>query len=170
MELKIKFTKKEYAKLYKKLYATDGSSGIDLRSVEGSIEDRALLYPGNIKEFRTGICIEPQKTEFGWSTYDFTGKLLIEGQIRGKSGLAFKHNIFVAHIGTIDNDYRGEIRVLLENRNVDNEDPGNVYAIAYGDAIAQLILCPVIRPTKISIVEELGITKRGKGGFGSTGK
>ena len=86
-----------------------------------------------------------------------------EGQIRPRSGLAVKHGVTVLNSpGTIDSDYRGEVRVLLINHG--DED----FTINPGDRIAQLIISPVIK-AEFTYVEQLKNSGRGKGGFGSTG-
>ena len=88
----------------------------------------------------------------------------IEGQVRPRSGLAFKHGITVLNApGTIDADYRGEIRVCLINHS--NTD----YDVHAGDRIAQLVFAAVAL-TELMEVSQLGATERGEGGFGSTGK
>ena len=86
-----------------------------------------------------------------------------EIQVRPRSGLALKHGITVPNTpGTVDSDYRGELKVILINHG--SED----FAIAHGDRIAQLVLAPVTQAVW-SEVEELDATDRGSGGFGSTG-
>ena len=86
-----------------------------------------------------------------------------EIQVRPRSGLALKHGITVPNTpGTIDSDYRGELKVILINHG------GEDFAIARGDRIAQLVLAPVVQ-ARWSEVEELDETARGTGGFGSTG-
>ena len=87
-----------------------------------------------------------------------------EGQIRARSGIALKHSIIVTNApGTIDSDYRGEVKVILTNL-------GPIpYTIQPEERIAQLVIAPVIK-AKVRIVKELPQTKRGKGGFGSSGK
>lgn len=87
-----------------------------------------------------------------------------EGQVRPRSGLAFKHGVTVANApGTIDADYRGEVKVLLVNH---GEEP---FAIRRGDRIAQLVVAPVIA-ARLVPVTTLDETFRGDGGFGSTGR
>ena len=88
----------------------------------------------------------------------------IEGQVRPRSGLAFKHGITVLNSpGTIDADYRGEIRVCLINHGETE------YAVHAGDRIAQIVFAAVA-PTELMEAAQLGETERGEGGFGSTGK
>ncbi len=87
-----------------------------------------------------------------------------EGQVRPRSGLARKHAVTVANApGTIDSDYRGEVMVLLINL---GREP---FAVAHGDRIAQLVIAPVSR-AEVEVVDELSVTERGAGGFGSTGR
>jgi dUTP pyrophosphatase len=86
-----------------------------------------------------------------------------EIQVRPRSGLAFKHGISVPNApGTIDSDYRGELKVLLINHGADD------FVIARGDRVAQLVLAPVVQ-AEWDVVAELDDTERGAGGFGSTG-
>src|SRR5690606_6173873 len=87
-----------------------------------------------------------------------------EGQVRPRSGLAAKHQVTVLNApGTIDDDYRGEVRVLLVN--LGRED----FVLHHGDRIAQLVVAPVTR-VAVEAVEALDDTPRGDGGFGSTGR
>lgn len=125
-------------------YATPGSSGVDLCSTM-----YCMIKPGDMALIPTGI------------------KLAIpegyEGQIRPRSGLALDKKIIIPNSpGTIDSDYRGEIRVLLMNM---GDDP---FTITFGDRIAQLVFAPVAQAT-FEEVKSLEPTKRGAGGFGSTG-
>lgn len=129
-------------------YATSGSAGVDLRAAENYIiksGERALVS--------TGIKIAvPDGYEI---------------QIRPRSGLALKHGIIIPNSpGTIDSDYRGEIRVILMN--LGSED----FVINSGDRIAQMILAPVAKISwlEVKAESELAETERGVGGFGSTGK
>ena len=125
-------------------YATSGSAGMDVVSAED-----VTIAPGARHAVATGLSVAiPQGFEI---------------QVRPRSGLAFKHGITVPNTpGTIDSDYRGELRVLLINHG--SED----FAIARGDRVAQLVLAPVVQAAW-SEVEELDATQRGAGGFGSTG-
>ena len=142
MKLKIKKLKNE-AQIPS--YQTKEAAGFDLHSIED-----VILKPGERRLIRTGLAFE---IEFGY-----------EIQIRPRSGLAFKHGITVLNSpGTIDSDYRGEIKVLLINHS--NEE----FEIKKGDRIAQAVVVPVIQ-AEIIEVEELSDTARGEGGFGSTGK
>jgi len=126
-------------------YQSEEAAGFDLHSIEDYV-----LKTGERKLINTGLAFE---TEPGY-----------EVQIRPRSGLAFKHGITVLNSpGTIDSDYRGEIKVLLIN--LGSED----FEIKKGERIAQAVVAPVIQ-AEILEVDELNDTKRGKGGFGSTGK
>ena len=128
-------------------YKTIGSSGADLTAcMEGPI----TLKPLERTLVPTGVCIElPPGTE---------------AQVRPRSGLAIKHGITCLNTpGTIDQDYRGEIKVILVN--LSNED----YTINNGERIAQLVCQEVIK-MRFDDSEELNDTVRGDGGFGHTGK
>ena len=125
-------------------YATDGAAGMDVLAAE----DLALA-PGARHAVATGIAVAiPHGFEI---------------QVRPRSGLALKHGITVANApGTIDSDYRGELKVILINHGAEPFD------ILRGDRVAQLVLAPVTRASWLP-VEELDETARGEGGFGSTG-
>ena len=128
-------------------YKTDGSSGMDLMAF---LEKPVSLMPQKSELISTWISIAiPDNTEV---------------QIRPRSGLAAKNNISVLNTpGTIDSDYRGEIKVILFNHG--NKE----FIINNEDRIAQMILVPIIKAT-FEEVENLPETIRGEGGFGSTGK
>lgn len=129
-------------------YETKGSAGMDLRAALP--EDRTLiLLPGRRALVPTGLVLEIPAG--------------FEGQIRPRSGLALKHGITCLNTpGTIDSDYRGEVKVLLVN--LGDED----FAITRGMRIAQLVLA---RFAHLAVVEGEAVsdTERGEGGFGSTG-
>ena len=128
-------------------YKTNGSSGLDL---EAFLEKDLILKSNQTVIVPTGLSIAIDKN--------------LEIQIRPRSGLAAKNNITVLNTpGTIDSDYRGEIKVILIN--LGNDD----FVIKNGDRIAQMVISPVIK-TEFEIVDELPNTLRGLGGFGSTGK
>ncbi len=139
--------KKLNSKVQLPKYKTDGSSGMDLMAfIENSINikpQRSALIP-------TGISIAiPEDTEV---------------QIRPRSGLAAKSSISVLNTpGTIDSDYRGEIKIILFNHGKEE------FVINNNDRIAQMILMPVIK-AEFEEVVDLPKTLRGSGGFGSTGK
>ncbi|KEO86446.1 deoxyuridine 5'-triphosphate nucleotidohydrolase [Erythrobacter sp. JL475] len=125
-------------------YATDGAAGMDVVSAED-----VTIAPGARHPVATGLSMAiPQGYEI---------------QVRPRSGLAFKHGITVPNTpGTIDSDYRGELKVLLINHGTED------FAIARGDRVAQLVLAPVVQAAWAE-VDELDATERGAGGFGSTG-
>jgi dUTP pyrophosphatase len=87
-----------------------------------------------------------------------------EGQVRARSGLAVRHGVALVNApGTIDSDYRGEVKVILVNLGQD------AVSFARGDRIAQLVIAPVVR-VQVELVEDLSGSHRGSGGFGSTGQ
>jgi len=129
-------------------YETSGAAGMDLRA---AVDEREplVLHPGAWAAVPTGIAIALPE---GY-----------EGQVRPRSGLALKSGVAPLNTpGTIDADYRGEIKVILINHG-----PRDV-TIGRGDRIAQLVIAPVIRAAW-SEVDSLDETPRGAGGFGSTG-
>ena len=128
-------------------YKTDGSSGMDLMA---NVEQTVKILPGEKKIISTGIMVAiPEQYEI---------------QIRPRSGLAAKNGISVLNTpGTIDSDYRGEIKVILINLGKD------IFEINKNDRIAQMIVCPIIK-VELKEVESLPESVRGEGGFGSTNK
>ena len=128
-------------------YKTDGSSGMDLMA---NVEQTVKILPGEKKIISTGIMVAiPEQYEI---------------QIRPRSGLAAKNGISVLNTpGTIDSDYRGEIKIILINLGKD------IFEINKNDRIAQMIVSPIIK-VELKEVESLPETVRGKGGFGSTDK
>lgn len=139
-------------------------SGLDLYSVE-----EVILEPGKHQMVSTGIAIElPESIETRSndpSTFEdvFTSIITFEAQIRPRSGLAAKHGITVLNTpGTVDQSYRGGIKVILLNTS------DEVFIVERGMRIAQMVICPVILPRVVE-VDELSDTDRGDGGFGSTG-
>ena len=128
-------------------YKTSGASGMDLMAF---IKSSVIIKPKNSCLIPTGLSIAFSKN--------------YEMQIRPRSGLAAKSNISVLNTpGTIDSDYRGEIKVIIYNHG--NKD----FLINNGDRIAQMILAPVMK-MELEETNDLPKTIRGKGGFGSTGK
>lgn len=127
-------------------YATADAAGLDLQAAVG---EPMTLAPGQRALVPTGLILElPPGTE---------------GQVRPRSGLALKHGVTVLNApGTIDADYRGEVKVLLINL---GDAP---FTLARGDRIAQLVVASVTRAAIVPRLE-LGATQRGAGGFGSTG-
>jgi dUTP pyrophosphatase len=127
-------------------YETPGSSGMDIAA---HIENNIIINPGEKALVPTGFSIAIPR---GY-----------EVQIRPRSGLAAKKNITVLNTpGTIDADYRGEIKVILINLGKEK------FTIENGERIAQMVVCPVVQAI-LEEVKELSDTKRGLGGFGSTG-
>jgi len=127
-------------------YETSGSSGMDLQAY---ISEEIILKPSERKLIPTGLSIAiPENLEI---------------QIRPRSGLAYKKGISVVNTpGTIDSDYRGEIKVLLIN--LGKED----FIIKKFERIAQMVVCPITKVV-LSETNDLPDTIRGEGGFGSTG-
>lgn len=125
-------------------YQTSGAAGFDLHSIEHKI-----IMPGETVLIGTGLAFEiPPGTEM---------------QIRPRSGISFKTKIRVANSpGTIDDDFRGEVKIILDNTGY------LPYTVEIGDRIAQGVLAPVTHGL-FAIVEELSETSRGAGGFGSSG-
>ncbi|XWN35743.1 MAG: dUTP diphosphatase [Roseivirga sp.] len=127
-------------------YATPDASGMDLRA---NIEESITLLPGQRTLVSTGLHIALPKG--------------FEAQVRPRSGLAFKHGITVLNSpGTIDADYRGEIKVLLINLSEKE------FKIQDGERIAQLVVA-AYTPVEWQRVDQLDDTLRGQGGYGSTG-
>tara|TARA_B100001059_G_C17391912_1_gene359504 strand:- start:120 stop:557 length:438 start_codon:yes stop_codon:yes gene_type:complete len=128
-------------------YKTNGASGMDLMA---HIEKPINLKPGKSCLVPTGLSVAfPQKYEI---------------QIRPRSGLAAKNNISVLNTpGTIDSDYRGELKIILFNHGTEN------FMINNNDRVAQMVLIPVIK-MELEEINELPGSIRGEGGFGSTGK
>jgi dUTP pyrophosphatase len=126
-------------------YETDGAAGMDLRA-----DEPFTLAPGDRRLVPTGLALEIPPGH--------------EGQVRARSGLAARHGIALVNApGTIDSDYRGEVKVILVNL---GQAP---VAFARGDRIAQLVIAPVTR-VEIEVAQDLSDTDRGHGGFGSTGQ
>ncbi|NLY94417.1 MAG: dUTP diphosphatase [Myxococcales bacterium] len=129
-------------------YATEGAAGMDLAAC---LDEPLVIPPGETARVPTGIAIALPPGH--------------EGQVRPRSGLAFKHAVTILNApGTLDEDYRGEVQVLLINH---GKAP---FTIEHGDRIAQLVVAPVTQ-VRVDVVdvESLGETSRGERGFGSTG-
>ena len=128
-------------------YKTDGSSGVDLSAF---LEKKIVIKPNRSELIPTGLQVAiPEELEI---------------QIRPRSGLAAKESIGVLNSpGTIDSDYRGELKIILFNHG--KED----FIINNGDRIAQMVLVPIVK-MEFEEVDSLPNTVRGQGGFGSTGK
>lgn len=128
-------------------YETPASAGLDLRA---QLDQPVTLHPGQRQLIPTGLFIE---LPVGY-----------EGQVRPRSGLAFRHGVTVLNSpGTIDADYRGEIKVILINHGQE------AFVIGDGERIAQLV---VARHEQVQWLEQLSLeeSSRGAGGFGSTGR
>ena len=126
-------------------YATNGAAGMDVVAAEDIV-----LEPGGRAAIATGFALAIP-----------TG---YEVQVRPRSGLALKHGVTCLNTpGTIDSDYRGEVKVILANLGQET------FAVRRGDRIAQLVPAPVLR-AELALVETLDETARGAGGFGSTGR
>ena len=127
-------------------YETNGSSGMDLAA---NIDANINIDPGKTAIIPTGLALSIPKG--------------FEVQIRPRSGLAAKQKISVLNTpGTIDADYRGEIKIILINLGQET------FKVEKGLRIAQMVVCPVVQ-AQLKEVDDLNETERGKGGFGSTG-
>jgi len=127
-------------------YETTSSAGMDVRA---ALSESIVLQPGQRVLIPTGL---QMALPHGF-----------EAQVRPRSGLAIKYGITMLNSpGTIDSDYRGEVKVIAINHGIDT------FTISHGDRIAQLVIAPVVQAV-IQEVEELDETQRGSGGFGSTG-
>lgn len=128
-------------------YQTTNAAGMDLCA---AIEDEVVIEPLGRKLVPTGLSMAIPAG--------------FEGQVRPRSGLAWRHGVTVLNSpGTIDADYRGELKVLLVNL---SDAP---FRLTRGERIAQLVICPVER-AELVLVDELDATTRGAGGYGSTGR
>ncbi len=127
-------------------YATEGSAGMD---VEAAIKADIVIQPGEVALVPTGLAVV---IPVGY-----------ELQIRPRSGLAMKYAVTIINSpGTIDSDYRGEIKIALINHG------SNPFIVHRGDRIAQMVLAPVTR-ARLVLTQSLDRTSRGDGGFGHTG-
>lgn len=130
-------------------YATEGAAGLDLVAAVPEGEP-VVLRPGERAAIPTGLVIALPEGH--------------EGQVRARSGRALREGLAVLNApGTVDADYRGEVKVLLVNLGQTD------VPIARGERVAQLVVAPITR-VSVSEVSELGETERGGGGFGSTGR
>jgi len=128
-------------------YMSAGAAGLDLAA---ALDAPLVLAPGERATVPTGVAVAIPPG--------------FEGQVRPRSGLAARHGVTCLNSpGTIDSDYRGEVKVILVNL---GREP---VTIAGGERIAQLVIAPVAR-LEVTEVEALGGTERGGGGFGSTGR
>ena len=144
--IKLKRLSEEFNNIPIPSYATDGSAGMDIRA---AIVEPVVLEPMKIKMIPTNLLVE---IPYGY-----------EVQVRPRSGLAAKHGIGILNSpGTIDSDYRGEVKIILINFGSEK------FAIQPGDRIAQLVVSKVYK-VKLEEVKELNQSNRGEGGFGHTG-
>lgn len=147
IQIKIKRLSEKFYDIPLPGYSTKGSAGMDIRA---AVENEIILPKGKIGLIPTNLSIEiPEDYEI---------------QVRPRSGLALKHGIGILNSpGTIDSDYRGEIKIIMMN--FSDED----FIIKRGDRIAQLVLSKVYSAELIE-TDNLQLSKRGDGGFGHTGK
>jgi len=128
-------------------YASAGAAGADLRA---AVASEMVIAPGERTAVPTGLVLEIPD---GW-----------EGQVRPRSGLAIRHGLTVVNApGTIDSDYRGELKVLLVNLG------DEAVTVDRGDRVAQLVVTPAPQALFVE-TEDIDATDRGSGGFGSTGR
>lgn len=147
VEIKIKRISNEFSDVPLPAYATEGSAGMDIRA---AVKDELIIEPGKVSLVPTNLSVEIPK---GY-----------EIQVRPRSGLAANHSVGILNSpGTIDSDYRGEIKIILMNF---GDKP---FTIHKGDRIAQLVVSKVYS-AKIVESENLNSSRRGEGGFGHTGK
>jgi len=146
IELKFKRLSSLFDDLELPHYATEGSAGMDIRA---AVLDEIILMPGKVYLIPTNLSVEiPAGYEI---------------QVRPRSGLAAKHSIGILNSpGTIDSDYRGEIKIIMMNFGEEN------FIIKRGERVAQLVISKIYQ-ANISEAKELKNSKRGKGGFGHTG-
>ncbi|MBK7630761.1 MAG: dUTP diphosphatase [Ignavibacteriales bacterium] len=147
IKIKVKRLSEDFSDVALPYYATPGSAGMDIRA---TLKEDITLEPGKVELVSTNISVE---IPLGY-----------EIQVRPRSGLAANHSIGILNSpGTIDSDYRGEVKIILMNFGKEN------FKISNGDRIAQLIVSKVYN-AKMVEVQDLNSSSRGKGGFGHTGK
>ncbi len=147
IKVKIKKLNKEGLETAKPAYATAGAAGVDLHAC---LDKEIVLQPGEICKVPTGWAIELPDAQ--------TVALVF-----ARSGLASKHGITLINgVGVVDSDYRGEVQVPLINLG------RKAFPVRPGERIAQMVFLPVLQ-AELEEVNELGVTERGAGGFGSTG-
>lgn len=146
IEIRIQHISESFLDIQLPEYATEGSSGLDLRA---AVENDLIIPKGKVSLVPTNLRVEiPHGYEI---------------QVRPRSGLAVKHGIGVLNSpGTIDSDYRGEVKVILFN--FGEED----FVIKRGDRIAQMVLSKVYL-ADLKLTDDLNASQRGEGGFGHTG-
>lgn len=130
-------------------YATEGAAGMDVRAAIAA-DAPLVIEPGARALVPTGFVVAIPDG--------------FEGQVRPRSGLAARHGVTCLNTpGTIDSDYRGEVKVLLANFGVE------AFAVTRGMRVAQIVIAPVVRVSVVETQDMPGATMRGTGGFGSTG-
>lgn len=133
-------------------YETQGAAGADIRASleKNAREDGLIIEPGSRVLIPTGLSMEIPP---GY-----------EVQVRPRSGLSFKTPLLVVNSpGTIDSDYRGEVKIIIGNFGTER------YVIEHGERVAQLVVAPVTQGAFVATDDDLSSTERGAGGFGSTG-
>ena len=146
LQVRVSWVRQEDASLPLPTYQTPGSAGVDLRA---AVAESVTLEPGQRMLVPTGLSFEIPE---GW-----------EGQVRPRSGIAFRHGVTVLNApGTIDADYRGEVQVLLIHH---GDTP---FVIDRGERIAQMVFAPCTQAV-LTLASDLTSTARGAGGFGHTG-
>ena len=146
LQVRVSWVRQEDASLPLPNYQTPGSAGVDLRA---AVAEPVTLEPGQRLLVPTGLSFEIPE---GW-----------EGQVRPRSGIAFRHGVTVLNApGTIDADYRGEVQVILVHH---GETP---FVIERGERIAQMVFAPCTQ-AELIVAADLTSTERGAGGFGHTG-
>ena len=147
LNIKVKRLSDEFADIPLPVYATHGSAGLDIAA---AVKEEVIIPKGKIRLVPTDFSVEiPEGYEI---------------QVRPRSGLALKHGITVLNSpGTIDSDYRGEVKIILIN--LGEED----YKISRGERVAQLVVSKVYQ-AKFSEADNLNDSHRGEGGFGHSGK
>jgi len=147
VRIKVRRLKDEFSDIPLPEYSTQGSSGLDIRA---AVKEEIVISPGEIKLVETNLSVEIPET--------------YEMQVRPRSGLAAKYGIGILNSpGTVDSDYRGEIKIILIN--FGKED----FKIFRGDRIAQLVISKIYKAELIE-TDGLELSERGEGGFGHTGK
>ncbi|MFZ0453091.1 MAG: dUTP diphosphatase [Ignavibacteriaceae bacterium] len=147
LEIKIKRLEKKFSDIPLPSYTTKGSAGMDIRA---AVDDEIILERGKVCLIPTNLSVEiPEGYEI---------------QVRPRSGLALKHGIGILNSpGTIDSDYRGEIKIIMMNFGEEN------FSIKRGERVAQLIVSKIYS-AKLTETDDLNESHRGEGGFGHTGK
>ncbi|MBS0351834.1 MAG: dUTP diphosphatase [Proteobacteria bacterium] len=129
-------------------YATEGSAGLDLRAC---LDHALLLNPGQVELIPTGLAIHIADAN-------------VAAVILPRSGLGHQHGIILGNsVGLIDSDYQGPLMISLWNRGI------KPYKIEPGERVAQLVMVPILK-AKFEVVDDFKQSKRGGGGFGSSGK